>query len=1057
MNTVFSVIKSILANKMSATNNVSTRRPRVPDVPEETGLNRPVGVGVHSRVPTPNEKRFLRHRIWERVWADLKEFDTEFTRTEFMDFNESAEFNLHCEYSLDLAVRNESEPCDCVKFFNDLVAPTSQIYKLELRTGPFPLDETFESLFIVNVHYSYPQVAVVDCPMYRVDETDCLMDGNITFHSSLDRVDDPIRRIIIEELLRAHSRHPSLYGRKCEKQSSKPQPPVASTSGAAEAPSGIKPPLTVPGMDITVDNNKVIDLSGSPEATLVDLNALTTLPMPESTGAPFDKKLQLYSTPSEHTTIAVTADQAMGAQVLTMSNKLSSLGPEHQVWAKAHRYWIPQTIHNIGVQGTEGLVGSIILGWVPDITKTYTIPQLKLVNHVVIALNGQSQYKFLINDIRNKQFNRPVAESEDTEPYPGIIALVYEPVQNKFAAGKFSINIHHDSWFGPGCCFFAPYGSIAPVTSSLSEGDILSGTSRLMPYEARDRLNFVVNDHIIPFNKTTTRFKTAPRLRGLFSNYDADLISQGNKGFYVPVSVKCTGVNLNIPITFAISGDADEDILSALPAYVEKAKNAKKGGIPEKIVEGMTQAFNDLAVTASMVSLPTEDYSFLEVPVEKSALAIWVANGDPIDTITKSIEFQGKWVPMSTGGGQRLLWHIATNNASFYLFVIWTDQKVDVDHTPGELLKWESATTDKKFPWLPLSVEQYVVGREGAAALVGALKGLAYYADTSSTRGSSEAVLQVQNTISSNGSTVPNLMAFTVETEVATTLFSSKLANAIKNRAHYNWVKTFDAFLAQSGSQVASADVCQGVNILCSIVYSKTSGFCVNASLPNRVLTGVDPATIVLRNFISQDSQMVKLTDTSSWSDWISTPVHTALSQVRAAPCFKQMQMAASLGIGAAAGLFGGLADGYWKQKQMDLDKWKTEGSWQNNQALQQMRNDNTKDVANLQGTWNLRNTSLSYSMQGENQRALSDRNLANALTRDKNTFQQNLQYAGLANSAVINTGVGLTGPASSVGSDQSQAMKPNETEASQDLEDAPPSTAPEIHTALLKTQDPIK
>lgn len=776
-------------------------------------------------------------------------------------------------------------------------------------------------------------------------------------------------------------------------------------SGRAETPAAVhKPapstssaPVTAQVSSTGVVSSESVSVTGTLEtpghvtAQELNLNLGAIPPAPQTTGMPFDILARMKTTSGNVVRQTITSDSKTAAPIAVISNDPTLLPAEHQVWVKAHTYWSAQTQHTLEIYGTEGLNGSVIIGWVPDVSKTYTINDLRKINFVIFPLNKYSSMSLIVDDFRNNNFNRLCVG--DTNPYPGYVAMLYEPLANKFAAdGKaFEVGVWTESYFHPAVEFYGPTGSIAPNENALPL-DTFANTAITVPHSPSETCNLVVNSTQIPNTVNSTQQYQFPTIKSLNTIYESDLVTSRNLYYHSTLTVTDGTNSFDVPVVLFISGTIDSEALVSI-------LNTDYGTDLAKFPSMLVQTFNDKFYTLSQVNNPNGLADILNSDLKRLDFVTQLKEIDTTDSIAL-FKFYGNLTFIKDS-----IFYLSTRNTACYLGLIWNnklptacpDDTVTISATDGIPLLPYPLTAFK----IPLQTDPYKSLRtiSGGSPLL----------FRTSENGISPVTLQVTSTIQPKFVVHDALCAVSFISENATASFTSKLANAPFTKFHLELADTLDDQCALLGTSLLGFELYNGSNLLGSFCYSTDFGFTCIPTAQNRVLTGLSANSLTVRNIRKMTSEIVPTISTSSWDMWISTP-NTSESRrffnIKGGNgAHAEFVKQAGMIFAGGAGLMSGLADAYYKQQQLD---WQTNQNQLNrDQARWLQENSNAASLqrATLGYDNTLRNTRLGQTLQGVNQLALAKKQAEEKRLTDANKASLDRKNAGVVNATNINSG----------------------------------------------------
>ncbi|QIT20099.1 MAG: polyprotein [Diabrotica undecimpunctata virus 1] len=734
-----------------------------------------------------------------------------------------------------------------------------------------------------------------------------------------------------------------------------------------------------------------LETAGHVSAQGLNLNVGAIPPAPQTTGMPFDKLAQMKTTSGQVVRNSITSDTKTSAPVFKISNDPTLLPADHKVWLGAHQYWSAQTCHTLEIYGTEGLVGSVIVGWVPDISKTYTVNDLRKVNFAILPLNKYSSLLLTVDDFRNNSFNR--LTKDDPNPYPGYVVMLYEPLANKFAAdGKaFEVGVWSETYFHPACEFYGPIGSLAPSTDSLPL-DSFASTSITAPHEPLETCNLVVNSTQIPLLVSGSNVLRAPRVLSVNTHFDVQKASSRNLKLLKTFTISDTVAEFDAPLCLFFSGTILEDHFKVIQKAVdlEKIDLADVGSL-------IQSAFNSARVTLSAINNPNGFEDFLNGDVSTLEVVKQLSSISSAD-IVKLFGFTGKLrlIPGS-------VFHLATKDTSAILGLVWnTDVKTTVSDNTVTVPTMSALPL---FPF-PLTAFKVPLDTDWAKCMVTFESGVPLLF-TAGEPGVSPVTLQVTSTIQPSFVVHDSLCAVGLITENATVSFSSKLANAPIGKFHQDITSILSDQLSLLGSQILAFELYNGTNLVGTFCYSRDFGLACAPTSQNRVLTGLQCNSITIRNLRAIQSEIIPSTSTNGWDQWVSA------SEARSSSAFLSIRSADEFGLvrqagmifGGAAGLLSGLSDAYWKEKQMDWQSTQNDLNREQARWLQENSNAAALQRATLGYQNTIDNTRLSNLLAGQNQRKLAQLQAEQKRLTDANSAQLRQQTAGVVNQTNVNSG----------------------------------------------------
>jgi len=194
---------------------------------------------------------------------------------------------------------------------------------------------------------------------------------------------------------------------------------------------------------------------------------------PAGTGAPFDKKDQVYRIFTRWTAknTTVNGSVAQGAELVRISLDPMTLPPKLMDWVSMHRSCIPGIEVSIVVGGAAGTISWLALGWIPDASKqNVTLDDLQDVACEHINMNNTITMSFILQDNRRSGLFRRLPD--DPEPYPGMVLMVNHPALNVQRNDDVNYPIDVYVRFAPHAFFMEPFNIIGTTSPTVNRIDL---------------------------------------------------------------------------------------------------------------------------------------------------------------------------------------------------------------------------------------------------------------------------------------------------------------------------------------------------------------------------------------------------------------------------------------------------------------------------------------------------------------------------------------------------------------------------------------------------------
>nr|WPV63521.1 MAG: polyprotein [Wufeng shrew picorna-like virus 9] len=197
----------------------------------------------------------------------------------------------------------------------------------------------------------------------------------------------------------------------------------------------MSPPDQVPsvkttGMDVSLTAGSHIFSNTQFAQGVTDLNSVAfSLNNIAQTGAPFDIRDSCKSIYQIEGNFTVSGVQGVGTEIFRLSLDPENRPALHKQYIQMHEDHIPAVDFGVYVGGASGAIGTIKIGFVRDISKAaYTLAEIQQIASQDVSLGQSSTVNFILRDIRRSGLYRKVLD--DPEPYPGIVAIISNPITN---------------------------------------------------------------------------------------------------------------------------------------------------------------------------------------------------------------------------------------------------------------------------------------------------------------------------------------------------------------------------------------------------------------------------------------------------------------------------------------------------------------------------------------------------------------------------------------------------------------------------------------------------
>eukprot|EP01084_Bolivina_argentea_P316600 548840_1 len=151
------------------------------------------------------------------------------------------------------------------------------------------------------------------------------------------------------------------------------------------------------------------------------------------------------------TPLPIIPSQDAGSEIISVGYGTSQFNSYQMAYIGMHKRYAGSTSHTLNLNASASFTGSLIYGWVPDISGSYTAAEIQSYGHFgFISMTGGGTATFVLGDSRKDSFYREVGDVETSNagykvqvyvalnnPYGTDGATAYLTVTSRFVEGDF--------------------------------------------------------------------------------------------------------------------------------------------------------------------------------------------------------------------------------------------------------------------------------------------------------------------------------------------------------------------------------------------------------------------------------------------------------------------------------------------------------------------------------------------------------------------------------------------------------------------------------------------